>query len=241
MERRVNEGGGGDGAPPLITCCFPCLLAHLVKQSDLLPKQYMLTNRPPSTWNAGGAAPPHTAQHNNVSGMWLTETAEEADLHSSTNKPPSLICYYWRDLRSFSPFLKYEGWVCEAAAVPPPSPLPSSPPLAVLTCTPVSTTPGRAETDAAALSTDSGKVCLQAKISRASVDSLCFLRTADVSTVNFLNAFGKLLGKKTQGNPMFSVFYRVYFHLSFVYQILFDFGFDRGALCELRLWKELFH
>lgn len=124
---------------------------------------------------------------------------------------------------------------------PPPLPLPSSPPLAVLTCTPVSTTPGRAETDAAALSTDSGKVCLQAKISRASVDSLCFLRTADVSTVNFLNAFGKLLGKKTQGNPMFSVFYRVYFHLSFVYQILFDFGFDRGALSELRLWKELFH
>lgn len=51
----------------------------------------------------------------------------------------------------------------------------------------------------------------------------------------------KLLGKKTQGNPMFSVFYRVYFHLSFVYQILFDFGFDRGALSELRLWKELFH
>lgn len=140
MERRVNEGGGGDGAPPLITCCFPCLLAHLVKQSDLLPKQYMLTNRPPSTWNAGGAAPPHTAQHNNVSGMWLTETAEEADLHSSANKPPSLICYYWRDLRSFSPFLKYEGWVCEAAAVPPPShllprwlfsPVRLSPPLQV--------------------------------------------------------------------------------------------------------------
>lgn len=35
MERQVNDGGGGDGAPPLITCCFPCLLAHLVKQYTL--------------------------------------------------------------------------------------------------------------------------------------------------------------------------------------------------------------
>ncbi len=79
--------------------------------------------------------------------------------------------------------------------------------LFLLTCAPVFTIPGRAETDATAFSTDYGKVCLQARYHKppSSLYARAVIQDCRLFSCKLLNAFCKLW--ESRGNPMHNILY----------------------------------